>query len=161
MPVPDFQSLMLPVLKALSGGAETSVSEVRARVAAAEKLTPEDTRELLPSGRQPVFANRVSWAVKHMESADLVERVRRAVYRLTEDGERLLAQSPTRIDMNLLRKNPAYVNWSKRTNAPSPKKDSVPVRPDDSVDTPEEALVRVARQLHDALETDVLCPAPL
>ena len=59
MPVPDFQSLMLPVLRALSDGAETPVSEVRTRVASAEGLTPEDVRELLPNSSQPVFTNRV------------------------------------------------------------------------------------------------------
>ena len=51
MPVPDFQSLMLPTLTALSGGVDTSVAEVRQRVAAAEGLTPEELQELLPSGK--------------------------------------------------------------------------------------------------------------
>ena len=78
MPVPDFQSLMLPTLTALSGSSDTSVAEVRQRVAAAEGLTPEEVQELLPSGRQPVFTNRVSWAIIHMERdpgahADLVD----------------------------------------------------------------------------------------
>ena len=63
MPIPDFQSLMLPTLTALSGSSDTSVAEVRQRVAAAEGLTPEEVQELLPSGRQPVFTNRVSWAL--------------------------------------------------------------------------------------------------
>jgi restriction endonuclease Mrr len=51
---------MLPTLNALSGGAETPLTEWRARVAAAEGLTADDLRELLPSGRQPVFTNRVA-----------------------------------------------------------------------------------------------------
>ena len=85
MPVPDYQSLMLPVLKALADGRETPISEVRARVAKAERLRPDDFREMLASG-QPMFANRVSWAVTYMERAGLVERVRRAIYRLTADG---------------------------------------------------------------------------
>ena len=55
---------------------------------------------MLPSGRQPVFANRVSWAVIYMERAGLVERVRRAVYRVTAEGERLLQRRPSRIDLN-------------------------------------------------------------
>ena len=59
MPIPDFQSLMLPALKALSGGTEISLSTIRNRVADSERLSPEDLQELLPSGRQPVFANRV------------------------------------------------------------------------------------------------------
>ena len=59
MPVPDYQSLMLPTLKALSDGVETSISELRARIATAEGVTTESASEKLPSGRQTVFANRV------------------------------------------------------------------------------------------------------
>ena len=59
MPVPDYQSFMLPTLKALSDGVETSISELRARIATAGGLTPEEASEKLPSGRQTVFANRV------------------------------------------------------------------------------------------------------
>ena len=54
MPVPDSQSLMLPALMALGDGSATPIAEVRYRVAASERLTPEDVREMLPSGRQPV-----------------------------------------------------------------------------------------------------------
>ena len=75
---------------------------MRERVAAAEGLTPEDMREVLPSGRVKKFANRANWAVKYMAMAGLVERVRSGVYRLTEEGERLLAQTPPRIDNDFL-----------------------------------------------------------
>ena len=63
MPVPDFQSLMLPALKTFASGGEPPLSEVRERVAAAAGLSAEDVEEMLPSGRQAVFTNRVSWAV--------------------------------------------------------------------------------------------------
>ena len=155
MPVPDHQSLMLPVLKALADGAETPVSEVRERVAAAENLTPDDLREMLASG-QPMFTNRVSWAVIYMERAGLVERVRRAIYRLTEEGNKLLAQAPARVDLDVLRTYPAYVAWSKKEKAPTPRKDTKPPTPDESTDTPEEAFHRAVQQLRDALEAEVL-----
>ena len=63
MAVPDFQSLMLPALKAHAESDEVSSRELRERIAAAEGLTPEDMREMLPNGRQPKFTNRVSWAL--------------------------------------------------------------------------------------------------
>ena len=156
MPVPDFESLMLPALKALSGGAEMHLSEVSAHVTAAEELTPEDMRELFPSGRQSVFATRINWVMIHMTGAGLVERVRRGVYRLRSGGERLLAQAPARIDKNVLRGYPAYVEWSARRSVRSPNRDTAPAPPDDSADTPEEALDRAARQLRGVLEADVL-----
>ena len=153
MPVPDFQSLMLPTLKAFAGGADTSTTEVRQRVADAEGLTPEALHELLPSGNVTKFANRVGWALVHLQKAGLVEKVQRGIYRLAAAGEQLLVQSPTRIDMPLLRHYPAYVAWRK---APSQKQDSAPTRADDAVDTPEEALDQAAAQLRQALEADLL-----
>ncbi len=147
---------MLPVLKALSGDSETPLSEVRARVAVAEGLTPDDMRELLPSGRQPVFTNRVSWAVIHLGRAGLLERVQSGVWRLTAEGKRLLADAPPRIDMNHLRNYPAYVAWRTGRNTPSASGDAALAPLDDSANTPEETLERAVQQLRDALEADVL-----
>ena len=128
MPVPDFQSLMLPVLRALAGG-DVRLSEVRALVAETEGLTPDDLRELVPSGRQPKFDNRVSWSLTHMERAGLVQRVRRGVYGLTQEGESLLSRSPDRVDIPLLRGYPAYGDWrGGRNRPPSPNRGDRPER---------------------------------
>ena len=59
---------------------------------AVEALKDEDLREMLPSGRQRAFVNRVAWALNYLLRAALVERVRRGVYRIAEDGKRLLAK---------------------------------------------------------------------
>ena len=151
MPVPDKQSLMLPVLKALADGEETPISEIRERVAAAEGLTAEETREMVASG-QPRFALRVNWAVLEMRHAGLVERVHRANYRLTEEGKKLLEQAPAWVDLD---RYPSYIEWSKKASAP-PRKDAKPAPPDESADTPEEALHHTVQQLRDALEAEVL-----
>ena len=156
MPVPDFQFLMLPVLKALAGGREAPVSDVREHIAAAERLTIDDLREMLPSGRQSVFVNRVSWAVIYLGRAGLTERVRRGVWRLTAEGERLLADPPSRIDMDYLRKYPAYVAWRTGKNEPTSPNDAVSWISDGSADTPEEALEKAARQLRETLEAEIL-----
>ena len=156
MPIPDFQSLMLPVLKALSGGVEMPISKVRVYVADTEGLTTEDVRELLPSGRQQVFTNRIAWAVTHMSHAGLVEKVRRSVYRLTKEGERLLAQAPTRIDLKVLRNYSAYAEWRTGQSAPAASGDTALAVSEDESVTPEEALDRAAKELRDALETEVL-----
>ena len=151
--VPDFQSLMLPTLTVLSGGVDTSVAEVRQRVAAAAGLTPEALQELLTSGKVTKFANRVGWALVHLQRAGLVEKVQCGIYRLAAAGEQLLVQSPPRIDVQLLRHYPAYVAWRE---APSQKQDSAPTRLDDAVETPEEVLDLAAAQLRQALEADLL-----
>ena len=156
MPVPNFQSLMKPVLEALSDGAATRISEVRTRVIASEALASGDLQEMLPSGRKSVFADRVGWAVTYMGHAGLLERVGRGTYRLTEDGRKLLAQAPARIDMKILQEFPVYAEWIGRMRRSSPEKGAVPVQSEESTDTPEEVLERAARQLRVELEVEVL-----
>ena len=90
-----------------------------------------------------------------MARAGLVERVRRGVYRLAPEGARLLSRSPSGIDTGMLRGYPDFRNWWQRADSPSPDRVAAPL-PDDSADTPEEALDRAVQQLRNDLEADVL-----
>ncbi|MCY3856743.1 MAG: restriction endonuclease [Rhodospirillales bacterium] len=159
MPVPDYWSLMLPVLKALADGAELTTIELRNRVAVAEGLTQEDVSTRRPSGAL-VFANRVGWALFGVERAGLIERVRRAVYRLTPAGEQLLAEEPVRIDEKVLRGYPAYVEWQQRVRQrkppEQPPRTALPTQEDETKETPEETLNRAANELRLMLEGEVL-----
>ena len=156
MAVPDFQTLMLPILKTLSSGDEIKVPDLYKQVADAEGLTHDDLGEMLPSGRQTKFVNRVSWAVQHMRFAELLERTKRGVYRITPEGNSLLSQTPSRIDISTLRKYPAYEQWIKRTRTPSldKKVDSEPI--DDPKETPDDTLDRITKELCNTLEGEVL-----
>lgn len=145
---------MLPCLNAFAVGGEVKLSEVRERVAISETLTDEDLREQVPSGAQSVFVNRTSWAVIHLVHAGLLERLRRGVYRLTPDGERLLSRSPSRIDMKLLAGYPRYREWRKKTQTSG--KGHADNREGPVTDTPEEILARSASMLKSTLESDVL-----
>ncbi len=156
MPVPDYQSLMLPALEAFADGRKQPISQVRKRIAAAKGLTAEDVQEMLPRGRQTVFVNRVSWAVIYMARAGLLERVRRGVYRLTQEGKRVLSRNPSRIDLNLLEEYPDFAEWKQQANSPPSGKDVESRQNAEISDTPEEALERAAEQLRSALEADVL-----
>ena len=156
MTIPDFQSLMLPALKALSDSAEKPISEIRNHIAEAQGITLEEMRELLPNSRQSVFVNRVSWALIYLGRAGLSERVRRGVWRLTEEGASLLADEPPRIDMNYLRNHPAYVAGRTSKNTSPSSGDTTLMPSDASADTPEEELDRIVRQLRSELEADVL-----
>lgn len=147
MPVPDFQSLMLPVLRALADGKDHHVGEIRERVAATEGLTQQDLQEMLSSGGQSVFVNRVAWAVAYFLRASLVERVRRGVYRVSDEGNRVLAKPPCRIDIRYLQRFPTFVEGKK-------KPDKEPEEP--SVKTPEELLEAADQELTEALEAEVL-----
>lgn len=153
MPIGDYQSVMLPTLKALADGMEAQLGEIRQRVAVSEKLTAEEVRQLIPSGRQTVLANRVSWALLGMERAGLVERVRRAVYRLTDEGGHLLARGLEHIDDKLLATYPAFAEWKKRSTQ---QRDNPAPVIDGTKETPEETLTRVAGEMRSMLEIDLL-----
>ena len=101
MPVPDFQSLMLPVLQETIAGPITS-PELRTRVAQQLRLTEQDLAELLPSGRQTTFTNRVAWANVFLQRAGLIRVIRRGVYEATEAGKAVASNPPARIDNAVL-----------------------------------------------------------
>jgi restriction system protein len=84
MAVPDFQSLMLPVLRAAADG-DISAPDLRSRIAADLRLTETDLAEMLPSGRQTTFANRTAWANVFLQRAGLLEKVKQ---RLLSDQHR-------------------------------------------------------------------------
>jgi restriction system protein len=96
MAVPDFQSLMLPVLMATAEG-EISASELRDRVAGSAKLSEEDLKEMLPSGRQTIFGNRTAWANVFLQRAGLIEKTGRGVYRATHHDQLILSQDRLRL----------------------------------------------------------------
>ncbi len=166
MPIRDYQSLMLPVLKALADGLEAPLSKIRAHVAVSEKLTEQELSQRVPSGQQTVLNNRVSWALHRLEKAELVGRSRRGVYQLTTEGDRLLKEEPEKVNNVFLRTHySAYAEWlrlyeqryrqrQKRegTSQTAPAQLRVP----DSEETPEEQLGRAARELRIALESEIL-----
>jgi restriction system protein len=104
MAVPDFQTLMLPVLKAAANG-EVRLSDLVERLAAEFHLSEEERRQLLPSRRQTTLANRTGWARTYLAKAGLVRAIRRGYLEATERGREILAQAPARIDINYLSKS--------------------------------------------------------
>jgi len=141
---------MLPTLRALRDGGEAKLSELPERVAEAENLAPEDVSEMYPSGSTSILKDRVSWGLTYMRNAGLVERPRRGVYRITPQGEELLAKEPARIDMSLLREYPSFSKWKGKatpTNEEPPNGDK---------ETPEELLGRAMEQVNSMLEQEIL-----
>ena len=105
MAVPDFQSLMLPVLQEAALG-DAKLSEVIERLGTKLELSDEDLTALLPSGRQTTFANRIYWAKIHLARAGLLDSAIRGWVRITDAGKTLLDNPPKRIDMKFLHQFP-------------------------------------------------------
>jgi restriction system protein len=106
MTIPDFQSIMLPLLEIVKDGQEHSHREVSETLAAQFKLTEAEKEELLPSGRQARFDNRVAWSRAYLKKAGLIENTKRGVFRITSEGFELLKSNPLRVDIKLLMRYP-------------------------------------------------------
>lgn len=108
MTIPDFQSLMLPLLTFLSDGKEHTTKETLNYLANKFQLTEEQRQEMLPSRNQTVFYNRVTWAKAHLKMAALVENLKRGSFKITPNGLSVLEQKPTTINLKFLRQIPEY-----------------------------------------------------
>jgi len=102
---------MLPVLKRYADAQEHASKDVRQPVALEFQLTPEETSEMLPSGKQARFSNRIAWAHGYLKYAGLLESPRRGVYRLTERGREVLAAPPARVDIAYLMRYPEFLEF--------------------------------------------------
>jgi restriction system protein len=156
MPIPDFQTLMLPVLRAAADG-ERHSSDYVARLADVFGLSAEERSQLLPSGKQTTIANRVHWAISYLGKAGLIERTRRAHYQISDRGCEVLAAPPDRIDIKFLARFPEFQRFrdsetSGETDAATPDGATLSA----SVLTPDEVMRGAHRQLEAALADDLL-----
>jgi restriction system protein len=116
MALPDYQSLMLPVLELAARG-EASVRDCVAALADKLGLSLEERGEVLPSGKQAVFANRVHWAKTYLVQAGLLESTRRAHFRVTPRGSEVLAKRPDRVSNDLLMHFPEVRDFRARSRS--------------------------------------------
>jgi restriction system protein len=154
MPVPDYESLMLPLLSALADGKEHEVAPLRDRIAASLKLTDADRAELLPSGKQSMFDNRVAWAKFYLDKAGLVVSTLRGVYQITDLGRKALGQKPARIDSDFLRQFDSFKDFIQREREDDQEAKAAP-EPSCAA-TPEEVLETAYRQIRKKVEADLL-----
>ena len=107
--IPDFQTLMLPFLQHIANGHEYSTMEIHDALARQFKLSDEEINHFLPSGRQRTFANRLHWVKAHLKMAGLLKSSGRGRCVITDVGQRVLAEKPSRINLKFLRQFPGYI----------------------------------------------------
>ena len=155
--IPKYEEIMLPFLKYLADGKEHGLSETHDALAEQFKLTDEELRELLPSGRQPVFRNRVGWARTYLKKAGLVTSPKRAHFRISDKGLSLLKEKPDEITSKFLTRYDDFVEFKSIKND---KKDngslSQPLIADNTDQTPEESLEYAYQKLHSELSKELL-----
>ena len=151
MTIPDYQSIMLPLLELAADGREHSLRETIETLSSLLGLSEEERKELLPSGRQPTFDNRVGWARTYMKKAGLLESTKRGYFRITERGMDVLDKQPSQIDNAYLRQFPEFVEFQ----TPKQKEEETRPKLDDST-TPEEEIESAYQKLKDDLSTELL-----
>jgi restriction system protein len=154
--VPDHQTLMLSLIRALGDGKPHSVRALREVIAAEHGLTEADRQLLLPSGRQPMFDNRLGWAKTYLAKAGLVTAPRRGQYQLTERGAKVLSTKPARIDHDYLLQFAEFREFYRRGETAGESEVESEADLDASRVTPQEALEAAYQEMRRALEVELL-----
>jgi restriction system protein len=152
MAIPDFQSMMLPILTLLGDGKERRSKEINEYLAKKYSLSEDELKEMLPSQRARRFPNRVAWVFTYFKHAGLIESPARGTYRITEKGREVLAKNLDRIDLRFLKQ---YDSIKEFTG----KKDKANVEPEkeiENVKTPTEIIQEEYLELKRNLAQDLL-----
>lgn len=158
--IPDFQTLMLPVLRSSRNG-EVKISDVVSQLADEFGLSTEERAQLLHSGKQSTFANRVHWAKSYLGKAGLVELTKRAHFCISDRGKDVLVQSPERIDIKYLNQFPEFRAFRETANTEAGDSDnssesSIGVIENADLLTPDEVMRQAHSQLESSLASDLL-----
>lgn len=168
MRIPDYQSLMMPVLKLAADG-EIHVGDAADRLAQQLALTPEERATMLSSGRQTLLSNRMHWAKSYMLKAGLVRSTRRGYFAITDRGREVLAGEPTRIDNDLLMRFEEFRDFLAKSRSPTSSADPAELSRDNrpvaevptpavvpSEQTPDEAIRSAVRAIEETLAKDLI-----
>jgi restriction system protein len=165
MAIPDYEELMLPVLSVAGDGQEHRIGDVIEGLAKNFRLTDEERNQLLPSGKQTTFANRVHWARGYLVQAGLLEATKRAHFRITDRGRKALSEGLSRIDNDYLAKFPEFIQFLGRSRGQKPFPPAANEQPmgirrppvaAEQPQTPDELLRSTVKQIEAALGKELL-----
>ena len=153
--IPDYQSLMLPLLRLVSDRQEHKYRDLIEKLATEFQVTDEERKELLASGNQAIFDNRVGWAKTYLKKAGLLDSPKRATFVITQIGLDTLKKNPDRVDAKYLRQFPAFLefqNASRNDNETEEETTVIAV----SEQTPEENLDKAYQRIRKSLASELL-----
>ena len=155
MAVPDYQTLMLPLLKILSNGEEFKTRDLVEKLSFEFKLSEEDKLKLLPSGKQPIMDNRVGWAKTYLLKAGLLISEKRGCINISENGLKVLKQNPEKINVKYLEQFPEFIEF--RTIKKETSSESIETSKDEISDaTPTELIEEGFNSINASLAQDLL-----
>jgi restriction system protein len=153
--IPDYQSLMLPILHLLSDGQEYKFRDIIEKMANAFKLSESERKEPLASGTQAIFDNRVGWAKTYLKKAGLLDSPKRATFVITTLGQNVLKSNPERIDARFLRQFPSFLEFINVAHNEGDNELQPPVEVMNE-QTPEEKLDNVYQRIRKTLAAELL-----
>ena len=153
--IPDYQTLMLPLLKITADGNEYHYRDLIEALSNEFQLTDEERKEMLASGNQAIFDNRVGWAKTYLKKAGLLASPKRATFVITDLGRQTLAKNLDRIDNRYLRQFPLFLefqNISHNGEETEGETDNIEILKQ----TPEETLDKAYQSIRESLASDLL-----
>src|SRR5579875_1350690 len=156
--IPDYQSIMLPLLKFSGDEKEHSMNEAILNLSKYFNLSEEELNEWLPSKKQKIFQNRVNWAKAYLKMSGLVENTRRSFFKITQRGLDTLKENPESITHKYLRKFPDFNQLRETWKKGGSSKEPEAFQSDDSTDnkTPEEQIESGYQNIRKSLEQELL-----
>lgn len=154
MAIPDYQTLMLPLLQFAADKKEHSAKEASEHIANVFNLLEEEKEEVIPSGKEPVIKNRTGWAINYFKKAHLLEATKRAHFRVTPRGLDILKSKPEKINSSFLMQFPEFREFKSIVNSPSNGETAVVTN--EAEKTPEEAMDTAYAALKNALAQELL-----
>lgn len=155
MPIPDYETVMLPLLQTLADGQERRLAELRDILADHFHLTQDEREKRLPSGQTTVIASRVGWAKTYLKNAGLVEQPSRGRIRITAEGRQLLAENPGELNAKTLERYPSFLDFKNRTRGERDEA-ATPVPLSDQRHTPLELIEESLQALEAATADELL-----
>lgn len=156
MPIPNYQTIMLPLLQLASDKQEHKFSDAVQYIAEKFSLSDEEKGELLPSGTQAVFNNRVGWARSYLKQAALLSSTKRGYFKITEQGLNLLAEKPEKINSALLERYAEFQEFRNRKKDQSKMPEEAGTSHIPENETPEDSLATAYKLLRKNLEDEIL-----
>ena len=154
MSIPDYETLMLPILKLAGDRNEHLIKEAIEFIIAKFGLTEQEQKQLLPSGATRVIVNRVGWAATYLKKCKLLKSTKRGYFEITERGIEVLNQNPSKIDTQFLQRFPEFDEFKKKKK--KTRKKIVKSIDMDKSRTPEEILGEVYEELNQSLVEELI-----
>lgn len=159
MRIPDYQTMMLPLLQYLSDGKEHQINECAEAIAKAFKLTEEQKSQILPNGTYPILKDRMSWAKSYLKMAGLIKNDKRGIYQITTSGLSLIRSNPEIINNQRLMQYPSFQKFLKKSHSSQKsktEKNEEDISLEEDKRTPSEIMREALNQVNHQLGEDLI-----